>query len=187
VETRTITLDTSDGPMPAFGTLPDGATRGAVVVVQEAVGVDDRQIGIVGVCLGGRVTFLVAGHEALGAGVGSYGGGTVTARSEAVPALTGPIAGVRTPWPGLSGDVDGSIPVEDVEQLREGLHSTTDVDTAIMRYPDADHGFHCDVRESFDEVAAADAWRRTLVWLEGHLAPTARGTPAGDGQLWAGS
>ena len=46
------------------------------------------------------------------------------------------------------------------------------VDTSIVRYPDAQHGFHCDVRDSYDPVAAADGWRRTLDWLDGHLAPS---------------
>jgi len=238
METRTLTLDTPDGAMPVYEAVPDGAARGAVVVVQEAFGVnghiedvtrrfagagyhavaphlfhrtgaptfgyedftvvvphmraltdevlladvgvaldhlraagwEDRRIGIVGFCMGGRVTFLVAGHEALGAAVGFYGGGIVTARSEAMPALTALIPGMRTPWLGLFGDADGSIPTADVELLRDRLNSTADVDTAIVRYPDAAHGFHCDVRDAYDAGAATDAWRRTLEWLDDHLA-----------------
>jgi carboxymethylenebutenolidase len=238
METRTRTLDTPDGAMPLYEVVPDGTARGAVVVVQEAFGVNDhiedvtrrfadagyhavaphlfhrtgspaygyedfsvviphvmalsdegilsdvraaldhlraagwadRQIGIVGLCLGGRVTFLVAGNEALGAAVGFYGGGVVTARSGAMPALLDLVPGMRTPWLGLFGDADGSIPVADVERLRDELNSTADVDTAIVRYPDAQHGFHCDVRDSYDEAAATDGWRRTLAWLDDHLA-----------------
>jgi carboxymethylenebutenolidase len=37
-------------------------------------GFDDRQIGSVGFCMGGRVSFLVAGSEYLGAAVSFYGG-----------------------------------------------------------------------------------------------------------------
>jgi len=239
METRTITLDTTDGAMPVYEAVPDGTARGAVIVVQEAFGVndhiedvtrrfaaagylaaaphlfhrtgspsygyddftvviphmmaltddgllddvgavlghlraagfDDRQIGIVGFCMGGRVTFLVAGHEALGAGVGFYGGGLVHGRTESMPALLDLVPGMRTPWLGLFGDADESIPVEDVERLRDELNSTADVDTAIVRYADAAHGFHCDVRESYDDAAATDGWRRTLEWLDDHLAP----------------
>lgn len=238
METRTLMLDTSDGDMPLFEVKPDGAARGAVVVIQEAFGVNDhiqdvagrfadagyhavaphlfhrtgspaygyedftvviphvmeltdesllsdvgaaldhlrragwadRQIGVVGFCLGGRVTFLVAGHEALGAAVGFYGGGVVTGRTESMPALLDLVPGMRTPWLGLFGDADGSIPVEDVERLRQELNSTADVDTAIVRYPDAAHGFHCDVRDSYNQAAATDGWRRTLEWLDDHLA-----------------
>lgn len=238
METRTITLGTPDGDMALFEAEPDGTARGAVVVIQEAFGVNDhirdvavrfadsgyhtvaphlfhrtgspaygyedftvviphvlaltdagllsdvraaldhlraagwadRQIGIVGFCLGGRVTFLIAGHEALGAAVGFYGGGVVTERTESMPALLDLVPGMRTPWLGLFGDADGSIPTEDVERLRHELDSTADVDTAIVRYPDAAHGFHCDVRDSYDDAAATDGWRRTLEWLDDHLA-----------------
>ena len=76
-----------------------------------------------------------------------------------------------------------SIPVEDVERLRDELNSTADVDTAIVRYPGAQHGFHCDVRDSYDEAAATDAWRRTLAWLDDHLAPV-RARAGSGGRRW---
>ena len=63
---------------------------------------------------------------------------------------------MRTPWLGLFGDADPGIPVEEVERLRDELNAGADVDTAIVRYPDAEHGFHCDVRPSYDEAAATD-------------------------------
>jgi hypothetical protein len=40
METRTVTLDTADGSMPLYEAEPDGPPRGAVVVVQEAFGVN---------------------------------------------------------------------------------------------------------------------------------------------------
>ncbi len=136
-----------------------------------ASGWSDRQIGIVGFCMGGRVTFLVAGNLALGAAVGFYGGGIVTGRRESMPSLLPLVPSMRTPWLGLFGDADGSIPVEEVEQLRDALNAGADVDTSIVRYPDAEHGFHCDARPSYDLAAATDGWTRTLEWLDGHLAP----------------
>jgi len=136
-----------------------------------AAGWADRQIGIVGFCMGGRVTFLVAGHEALGAAVGFYGGGIVTGRTEGMPALLDLVPDLRTPWLGLFGDADPSIPVEDVERVRDALNTGADVDTSIVRYPDAEHGFHCDARDAYHEASATDAWRRTLEWLDTHLAP----------------
>ena len=50
-------------------------------------GFDDGAIGIVGFCMGGRVTFLVSLERALGAAVGFYGGGIVTARFPQFPPL----------------------------------------------------------------------------------------------------
>jgi len=45
------------------------------------------------------------------------------------------------------------------------------VDTAIVRYADAQHGFHCDDRPAvLNAEAAADAWSETLKWFGGHIA-----------------
>jgi carboxymethylenebutenolidase len=133
-----------------------------------SLGFADRQIGIVGFCFGGRVTFLVASQRALGAAAGFYGGGIVTARFPQFPALVDRAATIETPWLGLFGDLDESIPVDDVEQLRKALTPAT-VDAEVVRYSDAEHGFNCDARPSYNAAAAADAWSRTLDWFALHL------------------
>jgi carboxymethylenebutenolidase len=134
----------------------------------ESNGIVAAGTGIVGFCMGGRVTFLVAISRALGAASGFYGGGIVTARFPQFPALVDRVDELKTPWLGLFGDEDGSIPVEDVEKLRAAL-TTVDVPSDVVRYAGAEHGFHCDVRPSYDKTAATDAWDRTLTWFERHL------------------
>ena len=230
-------VSTPDGPMRCYEAVPDGEARGAVVVIQEAFGVNphieditrrvaeagyhavapdmfhrtggavvdygdfgaviehfigigsdesimadvdaaldylrgvgftDRRIGIVGFCFGGRVTFLVASQRALGAAAGFYGGGIVTARFPQFPALIDRVPNLATPWLGLFGDRDESIPVDDVEQLRKAL-TDAPVATDVVRYAGAEHGFNCDARPSYDADAAADAWGRTLDWFARHL------------------
>jgi len=234
-DSRTVT--TADGPMRVYEAVPEGTPRGAVVVIQEAFGLNghiedvtrrfatagyhavapdlfhragggtaeygdfetvmklyegltsdapilvdvntaldqaraagfsDTQIGIVGFCFGGRVTFLTALEQQIGAAVGFYGGGIVTGRFPQFPTLVDRASSLQTPWLGLFGDLDGSIPVEDVEALRTALKAAS-VDTDIVRYADAKHGFNCDVREEYNATAAADAWQRTLDWFERHL------------------
>jgi carboxymethylenebutenolidase len=128
----------------------------------------DAQTGIVGFCFGGRVTFLAALRKRLGAAVGFYGGGIVTPRFPQFPALVGETSDLATPWLGLFGEQDDSIPVDDVEQLRKALGAAP-VETEIVLYADAGHGFHCDQRDSYHEASARDAWGRTLEWLERHL------------------
>lgn len=157
--------------MPKFAGLTD---EGLVMDVDAAVahladaGISPSATGVVGFCMGGRVTFLVALERALGAAVGFYGGGIVTTRFPQFPALVDRVGELQTPWLGLFGDLDGSIPVEDVEQLRSAL-SGAPVPAEVVRYPEADHGFHCDARPSYHERSATDAWSRTLAWFDQHL------------------
>jgi len=139
----------------------------AVQVLTDAGFTTDR-IGIVGFCFGGRVTFLTAARRSLGAAVGFYGGGIVAAGALPFPPLVDEAASLKTPWLGLFGDRDQSIPVDDVEQLRAALRDAP-VDTDVVRYPDAGHGFHCDRRADYHEASARDAWARTLAWFDGHL------------------
>jgi carboxymethylenebutenolidase len=238
VQTGDPTIDTADGPMRIYEAVPDAPPTAAVVVIQEAFGVNphiedvtrrladagyhavapdmfhrsgggvvdygdfaavlphfvgigsdesiladvdatlgylrglgfaDRRIGIVGFCFGGRVTFLTAVNRSIGAAVGFYGGGIVTARFPQFPALVGDVARMDTPWLGVFGDLDQSIPVEDVEQLRKAL-TDGPVPADVVRYADADHGFNCDAREAYNAAAATDAWARTLDWFAHHLA-----------------
>lgn len=133
-----------------------------------AVGWRDRQIGIVGFCFGGRVTLLTSMRRPIGAGAGFYGGGIVTARAPQFATLVDEAASLRAPWLGLFGDLDKSIPVEDVERLRATLVRAP-APAEVVRYADAEHGFFCDERPSHHPEAAADAWRRTLEWFDRHL------------------
>jgi carboxymethylenebutenolidase len=232
----TVMLPTPDGSMGVYEAFPDGEPRGAVIVIQEAFGVNDHiqdvtrrfasagyvavapalfhragggtapyddfsqvmplfegisddgvladvdatishleaqgfdpsRIGIVGFCFGGRVTFLTAVRRRLGAAVTFYGGGIVTASPLAGP-LIGEAAQLQTPWLGLFGDLDKGIPVDDVEVLRAAV-GDAEVVADIVRYADADHGFHCDARDAYHHESAADAWTRTLGWFATHLA-----------------
>ena len=162
--------------LPKFEGLSDEAILADVDVALDhlrAAGFADDSIGAVGFCMGGRVSFLVAARRSLGAAVGFYGGGIVTARFPQFPPLVGEAGGLRTPWLGLFGDDDTSIPDDDVEALRTALESAP-VDTHIVRYEGAGHGFHCDARpDHYDADAALDAWQRTLAWFEEHLVSVA--------------
>jgi carboxymethylenebutenolidase len=157
--------------MPLFeGVSDDGMLSDVDATIAHLVaqGFDASKIGIVGFCFGGRVTFLVAARRALGAAVGFYGGGIAAAGGLPFPPLIDESASLQTPWLGLFGDLDKGISVDSVEALRTALGDAP-VDTEIVRYPDADHGFHCDARGSYHAESAADGWRRALAWFDGHL------------------
>lgn len=131
-------------------------------------GFDRASIGIVGFCMGGSVTFLAAARYRLGAAVTFYGGGVSEGRFGMLP-LVELATELQTPWLGLFGDLDQGIPVDDVEALRSAVE-VAQVPTDVVRYPDAEHGFHCDSRPSYHETSALDSWKRTLSWFETHLA-----------------
>jgi carboxymethylenebutenolidase len=130
-------------------------------------GVGTAHQGIIGFCMGGSVACATAARLELGAAVTFYGGGVTTGRF-GLPALVDVAPALRTPWLGLYGDLDAHIPVEEVEQLRAAA-TTAAVPTEIVRYAEADHGFHCDERAAFHPASSSDAWARTLAFLGQHI------------------
>lgn len=124
--------------------------------------------GIVGFCMGGSVATFAAAARPLGAAVSFYGGGLTRGRFGGPPLLE-VAPRLQTPWLGLFGELDHGIPAEEVEAMRSAAKDAP-AETEIVRYPDADHGFHCDGRpEVYNAAAARDAWARTLTWLETHI------------------
>lgn len=130
-------------------------------------GFRDRQVGIVGFCMGGTVSFFAGCRWPLGAAVTFYGGGVAQGRF-GLPSQLELAPTLQAPWLGLYGDQDPSIPVADVEDLRRALEHAAPT-TEIVRYAEANHGFHCDVRSSYHEASAQDAWARTIAWFGTHL------------------
>ena len=140
-----------------------------------SVGYGAPSIGALGFCMGGSVAFYAATRSTFGAAVSFYGGGITTSRM-GLPPLLELASELRAPWLGLFGDLDSGIPVDDVEALRDAT-SQLSVDTEIVRYPNANHGFHCDERPSvYNEEAAHDAIARAVAFLTTHL----EAKPAGD-------
>ncbi|WP_322769268.1 dienelactone hydrolase family protein [Frankia sp. Cr1] len=136
------------------------------LLADEGTAID--RIAVVGFCMGGTVATIAAAHRPLGAAVSFYGGGLVQGRFGEAP-LVEVAARLQAPWLGLFGDLDQSIPVEHVEAMRSATGDAA-VPTEIVRYPGVGHAFHCDERPAgYNAIAAADAWARTLAWLDAHI------------------
>lgn len=88
----------------------------ALSVVADA-GFAPAQTGIVGFCMGGNVATCVAVRRPIGAAISFYGGGVEQARFGFRP-LVEEAPELGAPWLGLYGDLDQSIPVDQVERLR---------------------------------------------------------------------
>lgn len=115
---------------------------------------DAGKVGIVGYCWGGTMAWVSAGQlPGLSAAVGYYGHGVL-----AMPDLK-PSCPVMLHF----GARDAHIPVAQVEAFAA---SRKDVPTYVY---DADHGFNCDARSSYDKASADLAQERTLAFFAEHL------------------
>jgi carboxymethylenebutenolidase len=139
----------------------------AVLAHLTTAGFDEARTAITGFCMGGTVALWIGAERALGASVTWYGGGVSQGRF-GLPPLVEVAPSLRSPWLGLFGDRDQGIPVDDVEALRAAAATAT-VPTEVVRYAEAEHGFNCDERPSYDAAAAGDGWARMLTWFERHL------------------
>ena len=138
--------------LPAPGVMPD--IQAAIDHAAQQSG--GRKVGIVGFCWGGLLTWRAACMlDGLSAAVPYYGGGMTTADEVA--------RHPRVPVMAHFGQRDHFIPVDSVQAFARA-HPEVEV-----HLYDADHGFNCDQRGSYDEAAAMAARDRTLAFLDKHL------------------
>jgi carboxymethylenebutenolidase len=141
--------------------------------IQEDVGacvrhlraLDGRIIFTVGFCMGGRHSWLCAagGHGLVGA-VGFYGRPGEGADGSPGPAqrageMTAPILALQ------AGD-DQNISADDNAAFEHAL-GEAGVDHELITYDGAPHSFFDRKQEEFAD-ASADAWQRTLAFIEQH-------------------
>ena len=110
-------------------------------------------VGITGFCMGGGYAYMAAvtGVD-IDAAAPFYGGGIAEHLGDPyVPLLC------------FFGGQDEWIPSDDIA-LVEKRHPGQ-----VVVYENAGHGFMRDGSDSYDEAAAADAWRRLLEFFDAHL------------------
>ena len=112
-------------------------------------------IGVVGYCWGGSVAWLAACRLDLACAVGYYGGQIIQFNDERP----------RCPTMLHFGERDPFIPMTDVEAIR-AAHAEVPVHVY-----DADHGFNCEARSSYEPASAATARERTLAFFADHMKP----------------
>jgi carboxymethylenebutenolidase len=109
-------------------------------------------VGITGFCMGGLYSYLAATNGVdVQACVPFYGMLASALGQPACPLLT------------FFGGSDPYIPMADIDAVQ--AHHPGQV----VVYDDADHGFMRDGSPSYHPTAAADAWQRTLAFLDRHL------------------
>lgn len=138
----------------------------AIAHLKSQKNVKSGSIGVVGFCMGGRLTYLTAAHHAndVKAAVSYYGGGIPMGNPSPL-ARTGEI---KCPMYLFFGGKDQLIPLAQVDQIKGEL-TNKKVAFQMNVYPDAGHGFNCDDRGSYHEASAKDAWEKTKAFFAQHL------------------
>ena len=127
-----------------------------------------QKIGIVGYCVGGRMTYLAATScPELSAASVYYGGRILTPFGDG-PAPIDLSHQIKIPVMGNFGGKDADPNPDHVAQIEAKLKEAG-VTYDFKIYPDADHGFNCDERDSYHEASAKDALTRTLSWFDKYV------------------
>jgi carboxymethylenebutenolidase len=159
--------------MAAVAALPDPRVRRdlglAIGHLGEQEFAREDSIGVLGFCIGGTFAlFAAVDQPQLGCVVDFYGQLRYAEQTENKPCSALDVAAeAACPVLGHYGDRDHIVPVEDVAALRDSL---ADRPAEVFLYPGAGHAFHEDFRpEVYRPVAATEAWRRSLLYLDWHL------------------
>ena len=124
-----------------------------------------QRVAVTGFCWGGRQTWLfVEQTPMVRAGAAWYG--PLYAATGKTPINLA--AGVKGRVMGFYGGKDTGITAEHVEAMRKALADAGDMDSKIIVYPDAQHGFNADYRPSYNGPDAKEAWQNMLAWFRGH-------------------
>ena len=137
--------------LPAPGVLQD-----IQAAIDHAALASGGKVGIVGYCWGGLLTWRAACLvKGVAAAAPYYGGGVTTAAEMARQP--------HCPVQAHFGAKDHWIPLDTVEAFRQA-HPQVEVHVY-----DADHGFNCNHRASFDAAAADQARARALAFFAAHV------------------
>ena len=119
--------------------------------------VDGEDISSIGFCMGGRVSFIANSVLPLRAAISFYGGGIATGLLDRAAKLHGTMLLV---WGGL----DKNITAEHRKAVADAL-AAAKKSYVSAEFSDADHGFFCDERSSYNGRAAREAWALSLEFL----------------------
>ena len=140
------------------GLVQDDALRDLQATVEEAG--KFGPVGVVGYCYGGLMTWLAACELDGIACASAYYGGGIAGTLERGP---GEARRPKCPMAMHFGALDAHIPLSDVDKVKAALPEVP------VHVYDADHGFNCDHRGSYDAESAALARERTLELFASHL------------------
>ncbi|MGO8814121.1 MAG: dienelactone hydrolase family protein [Terriglobia bacterium] len=140
--------------------------RSAYGWLHENVGSAEIPLACIGFCMGGRVSFLTNSALPLKAAVSFYGGGI--APNPMGTGLLNRATDLHAPQLFFWGGVDKHIGPEQRQAVAEALRKAGKPFVNV-EFADADHGFFCDARSSYNPAAARQAWALTHAFLDCYL------------------
>jgi carboxymethylenebutenolidase len=117
------------------------------------------QIGALGFCMGGRLSYELAATGAVDAAVCYYGGGIQNKLAGA--------ANIQVPMLFHYAALDDHIPATAVAEVQAAFAGRSNATFHV--YPGVGHGFNCWGRPMYRQRAAALARGRTLQWLSDNV------------------
>ncbi|HEY9809595.1 MAG TPA: dienelactone hydrolase family protein [Halomicronema sp.] len=133
----------------------------AIAYLKTQLFVKTDKFGCIGFCFGGHVAYLAAILPEIKATASFYGAGITTwtpggtyPTINCTPEITGTLYA-------FFGDQDASIPPTQIKEIETELQKHH-IPHRVFRYANAEHGFFCDHRPSYNSTAAADAWLQVM-------------------------
>jgi carboxymethylenebutenolidase len=139
----------SDDVHAAFGWLRDSSH------------VAPNRIGSIGFCMGGRVSFLTNSIVPVRGSISFYGGSIA-------PALLPRAAHLHAPMLFFWGGLDKHIQQDQIRSVIDAVKAAGKPYINV-EISDADHGFFCDARPSYNPVAAKEAWSLAMSFFDNHV------------------
>jgi carboxymethylenebutenolidase len=138
----------------------------AIAHLKSQSNVKSGSLGVIGFCMGGRLTYLAAAHHSkdVKCAVPFYGGGI----SMGNPSPLSRTGEIKCPMYLFFGAKDQLIPMDQVNQIKAEL-TAKKIPSQMEVYPEPGHGFFCDDRGSYHEASAKDAWEKTKSFFAQHL------------------
>jgi carboxymethylenebutenolidase len=124
-------------------------------------------IGTIGFCFGGHVVYMAATLPDIKATASFYGGGIATSSFGGDSPTINRTPDIKGKIYTFFGTRDSSIPQEQNQKIEDELKKHS-IDHRVFRY-DAEHGFFCDQRGSYNAQAASDAWEHVMELFKSKL------------------
>jgi carboxymethylenebutenolidase len=171
-EGRRIVVDYADRKsiMPLMGKLTNQGiiqdVRSTINFLEDLPHINTQNVSTLGFCIGGYASVLCATKLNLKKMVSFYGAGIIHPREGfALTPIITDLGHIKSKCLFFFGGADASISGDEVKEIEMKL-SAKKVPFEVNIFENANHGFFCDERKSYDKEAASASWNKTLAFLK---------------------